>query len=288
MSRTDQQRFDEAIEYLKQIKPLLAADVKRKIGAKALEAGKEISLEGHGYALVGSQGQHMAVRALLLCQTAYLTEVYSGAAHVDTKKYFHYKLESTVRDAIGGYLRNAHATSKDLADAAERVKVLSPPCSLYTLARDNNLDLGNSPICYNAVKMWLFKVGFVSLRWLARNDVFNMSAYTANAILGDGTVRDEAEMWQIPAGHIFNFHQPANKWVCHWGVVIGHGDAIATNTQAAWLGAKVVFKAGGSEYGKFRLRDAYDVCKSKYAPDKVHINPITIRDIDPANVPNRC
>lgn len=270
----------------------LATDVHTKLQDRSEEAGTEISLEGLGYALFGAPDQHMAVRALLLCQKAYLPPQSLPGGNFDpsaTKKHYHDTSEDTVRNAIRCYLRRHNAVAKDLADAAQRVNVLKG-LNWYTFTRDDNLGLGATPVCYNAVKLWLFKAGFASIRWLVRNEVDNMMPHTANAVLGNGTVITVDQLPWLPAGRIFNFHDPNMQAVCHWGVSIGNGYAIATNTTQQWPGTeiKVHFKSGNSVCGKFLLNEAYVVCKLKYARNINAAMPITIRDIDPAQVPNLC
>lgn len=294
MPKTDQQRFDDAFRYLQAINGGLAADVKLKVGNEAA-AGKEISLEGGGFWHSGSDAQHNAIRALLLCQKAYLTPPYFKGFFINfakdtTKRYWHGKSEDAVKDAIRCYLP-AHGTLLGLVTAARTVNETSGTFDFYTLNRQSN-NLGANPICFSAVRMWLFKAGFVSIKWLASTG-FDLTANTANQILGDGRVIPLSQLGQIPAGHIFNFHAPQSKETCHWGLSIGGGRAIAANTTAQCLqSVRVNFSSGNSVYGEFALAESYDACKWKYArQDDLlrhrvmgELPEITIRDIDPTAV----
>jgi hypothetical protein len=296
MAKTDQQRFDDAHKYLAGIDKVLAADVKQQLSGRILEAGKDISLEGMGYGGSGSDAQHNAVRALILCQKAYLTPPYFKGFFIGfekdrTKRLWQGKPENAVKEAIICYLPKLGATPQALVAAAKMVNETSGNFDFYTLNRESK-NLGASPICFAAVRMWLFKAGFVSIKWLASTG-FDLTANSANRILGDGQIIPLSKINQIPAGHIFNFHAPQSKETCHWGLSIGNGLAIGANTHQQILQSlRVNFLTGNSFYGQFKLTESYDVCKWKYARDEEllrlkvmgELPEITIRDIDPTQV----
>lgn len=295
MAKTDQDRFDEAMTYLLGVDMALGTDVRQRIGSQT-EAGKDISLEGMGYGVSGSSAQHNAVRALILCQKAYLTPPYFKGFFINfakdtTKRFWKGKTETEVKDAIKCYLPMQNATLQGLVNAARMVNETSGNFDFYTLNRQSK-NLGSNPICFSAVRMWLFKAGFVSVKWLASTG-FDLTANSANRILGDGQIIPLSQIKQIPAGHIFNFHAPESKETCHWGLSIGNGRAIAANTtQQCLQSERVTFSPGSSVYGEFELAESYDACKWKYArPDDLlrqkvmgELPEITIRDIDPTLV----
>ena len=71
MSRSNLERYQQTVAYIKaNIDDGLGTDIGTIITDKK-KAGKEISLSGAGYNKVGTADQHMAVRALMLCQIAY-------------------------------------------------------------------------------------------------------------------------------------------------------------------------------------------------------------------------
>lgn len=299
MAKTDKQRYDAAIAYLKTVDNALGTEVDQLLTAqnRTDEAGRDISLEGFGYWASGNDNQHKAVRALLLCQKAYLTPPYFkgffiGYEKDKTKRHYKGKSEAAVKEAIKCYLPKPMPTHHDLVDAANTVNETTGNLDFYTLTRDAR-NLGANPICFAAVRMWLFKAGFVSLRWLA-SDGFDLTANSANRILGDGHTVGLDAIDTIPAGHVFNFHAARSKETCHWGLSLGGGIAVAANTSAQNLqSVQVNFITGNSFYGKFRLEESYDSCKWKYAlqddlaANKLNGTPIpaiTIRDIDPALV----
>ena len=284
MARTDQQRFDEAWTYLNGVSQPLANDVRSKIGtARVVEAGRESSLEGLGYWHSGSDTQHKAVRALILCQKAYLTKPFYAGQPIPfqpdtTKRFWHGKSEGAVRDAILSYIPKPGASLPGLVTAAKEANELSNMRNFFTMDRHSKNLGANFPVCFDAVRLWLFKAGFVSLAWFVSRG-FDLTANTANHMLGDGQTVSEDELDDIPAGHMFNFHAANDKTVCHWGLSLGNGLGIAANTTPAELNVEpVAFVTGGSTYGTFPLKDSYHVCEAKYRAA------VTIRDIDPSLV----
>jgi len=296
MAKTDQQRFDDAMKYLATVDQGLATEVKQLLVSRVLEAGKDISLEGMGYWSSGNDAQHNAVRALILCQKTFLTLPYFKGFFVGfekdkTKQFWRGKPESAAKEAIRCYLPKVGATHQSLINAAKMVNETTGNFDFYTLTRDSR-NLGANPICFSAVRLWLFKAGFVSIRWLASTG-FDLTANSANTILGNGQVIPLSKLNQIPPGHIFNFHAPESKETCHWGLSIGNGLALAANTHQQILQSQPVrFITGNSFYGQFLLSESYDVCKWKYARQEEllrfkvmgELPEITIRDIDPAVV----
>jgi hypothetical protein len=297
MAQADIDRFNDAMAYLQNVNGVLAADVQLKLATRVEETGKDISLGGFGYHYSGTADQHNAVRALLLCQKAYLTPphflgLWNGTFGKDTtKRHYNGKLEQAVQEAIKCYMPKLNPTLQDLVDAAKTVNQTSGGLDFYTLTRSVT-NLGDNPICFAAVRMWLFKAGFVSLRWYASAG-FGLLAHTANTILGDGRTVEFIKLKDIPAGHIFNFHAAKSKATCHWGLSLGGGLAIAANTTQQYLQSdEVQFITGNSFYGKFKLEESYDACRWKYAlvtdvalhKTTGYLPDIVIRDIDPTAV----
>ncbi len=282
MARTDQERFDQAFNYIKGCDAGLADDCRKKLGASQLVAGRNASLEGHSYWRSGSDAQHAAVRALIVLQTAYMNPIRLGSAEIAldvnvTKRYYHGKPESKLRDAIMSYVVKKNATHETLVQSALDVNEVGGDRQFLTLDRSSRALGVKVPVCFDAVRMWLFKAGFVSLRWFVTSG-FDLTANTANEMLGDGTVIGEDDLEKIPRGSMFNFHRDRTKTVCHWGLSLGGGQGIAANTTSA-AGDKVVhFTSGGTPYGQFPLRDSYEVCVQKYEGN------VTIRSIDPTAV----
>ena len=291
MSRTDTERFTEAVNYLRALSPALATDVVTNTPGRAAQLGASISLEGAGYWKSGTANQHSAVRALLLCHQVYLKPPYaktdlatSGDA---AKSSLRTKTEDQVKRAILCYLPTLNPTLEGFARAAEAIKKPNGDFVWETRTRDDQT-LGPNPVCFNAVKVWLFNAGFVSLRWLATKGML-IDAHRANSHLGDGQIIQKDQVKNIPRGQIFNFHVNNHKEVCHWGVSLGSGWAAGANTTpsaaAGGVTKSVNFRNGGnSVYGEFTLESSAEVCKLKYTPHGQPVQDITIRQIDPTAV----
>jgi hypothetical protein len=291
---TNTDRFHDSMRYLMTYFPILAMEVDEALRGNINDeaAGALISL--HGDHVAGSDDKRRALRALLLCQRAFLNGPYSAGADGGPFIYnnvprspiaeYRWSFESTVREAISCYQRRLHPTRHDLARDAEAIRAPQGGLTWETLRRSTT-PFPAMPVCFDALKMLLFKSGFVSIRWLARTGP-TMTAQTVNAILGQGVVVSEAALATMQPGYLFNFHRAGDMAVCHWGVSLGRGKAAGANTHAAWPGAPapVNFFSGDSRYGIFTMRSSYDVCRFKYGLHGQGRAEVTIRQIDPEAV----
>ena len=292
MARTAQQRYDGAIEYInKNIDSGLAKDIAKKITNKT-NAGNAISLSGGGFSFSGSQQHHWALRSLLLCQQAYLLgsgahnflKATQSTAGNTAKTFFKGKSEAQVKEAIKSYTVKKGLTREGLADVAKTTNGTDGDFVFATRTRSEN-SLGRNPVCFNAVRLWLFKAGFVSLRWLA-SEGYGLDANTCNTILGSGKEITPEQLPKMPKGYMFNFHAKKSPSTCHWGISLGDGYAVGSNTTAQENGgkAKVDFRNGNSIYGTFSLQSSYEVCRYKYKLVGESIGDVVIRQIDPTQV----
>ena len=292
MVRSGKERFDGAIDYIaKNIDRQLAQDIPRKI-TNTTAAGNAISLRGGGFWSSGTKDQHWALRSLLLSQQAYLLG--SGAhpflratqatAANTAKTYFKSKTEAQVQYAIKSYTAKRGITRESLADIAERTNGTEGDFEFATRTRSDN-SLGRNPVCFNAVRLWLFKAGYVSLRWLA-SEGYGLDANTCNSILGSGIEITREQLPRMPRGYMFNFHARKSPSTCHWGISLGGGYAAGSNTTAQENNGRtrVTFRSGNSVYGIFDLVSSYEVCRYKYKMVGEQIGDVVIRQIDPAQV----
>jgi len=287
-------RLHAAMRYLTRYSPQLAQDVDAALNGNITDeaAGALISL--HDDHVMGSDDKRLALRALLLCQRAFLNAPYSVGAGGAPFVYnnaprspigeYRWSFESTVRSALACYERRPNATRADLAAAAAALRAPQGGLTWETLRRDT-APFPAMPVCFDALKMLLFKAGFVSIAWLARTGP-TMTAQTVNAMLGNGVVVQPAALATMGAGYLFNFHRHDDQAVCHWGVSLGNGWAAGANTQANWPGAPaaVNFRSGDSHYGIFTMQSSYDVCRFKYGLHGQGPANVTIRRIDPTAV----
>lgn len=299
MSRNNKQRYDGALEYIRtNISQSLVNAIKLKV--KNLEAektlGGQISLSGKGYRNNGTKQQHWAVRALCMCQQVFLkapdiSEFVSANVSLDTtKEHYKGKDESLIKQAIRCYEVKDGATIEDLAKVAG-TEMLTTENTPYEKSLRTDKGMGTTaPVCFHAVRCWLYKTGFVSLRWMATTG-FSLTANNCNDILGSGEVISADEMQNIPVGYLFNFHSAEDPAVTHWGISLGNGIAAGSNTTAQELDyrndkalIKTQFNQGGTAYGVFTLASAYHVCSNKYQRDKTKWKDIVVRQINPRAV----
>lgn len=291
MARTDLERYTGAVQYIQNnVNRDLAQEIARKVGNKTA-AGAALSLKGGGFWRSGSDNQHWAVRGLMLCQHVFLKGVqanqFVSATQnlADTTRHFHGKSETVVKEAIKSYVADTAPSRNKLVTTATTTNATAGDFKFTTRLRTDQ-SMGANPICFNAVRLWLFNSGFVSLKWLA-SDGYLLDANTCNRILGDGTVIRPDQLATMPAGYMFNFHAAASKAVCHWGITLGNGWAAGSNTTSEARGAKapVNFRKGNSVYGEFELATSYEVCRYKYArPEDDPETATVIRQIDPTAV----
>jgi len=321
MARSDLERYNDTYKYLHTVSSELALHVDQQVASRNLskgELGRALSLKGiwskgHLY-----RGQHWAMRALMLCHAIYLTsgwarqrenirELKEGRVEITGFRYVDFPLlanidvptsiirnmsESQIKKMILGYVPVGGVSADDLAQAAESA-VEDGMVDFRTLTRDAPCKF-RTCICYDGVRLWLFKAGFVSIRWLTREGP-SLMAHTANEILGNGTVIGRDQLKRMPRGYIFNFHGGTvlgrdNKDVCHWGISLGGGLGAATNTTASendrgrTVAVNFIRGAGAGQYGVFRLKESYDVCALKYSGDRGCET--VIRQIDPQSIDN--
>ncbi len=317
MARSDLERYDDTYDFLMRMNPEVAQAVDQMVSQNAMSKGalgqalslKGIWSKGHLY-----KGQHQAMRALMLCQALFLTPPWArkeeftrisdgkggfdsvGGSYQDFNLVWQTDVatsnvrnmsEKEIKELISCYYARPNATADDLAVAAEgAVEETRNGPDYRTYTRNGPTPFGGMCVCYDGVRAWLYKAGFVSMRWMTHEGP-SLIARTSNQMLGDGEVISEDRLDRMPRGWIFNFHKGDsdrrnNKDVCHWGISLGQGIGAATNTTDEEEGKKVNFirGAGPAKYGVFRLRESYDVCKLKYGGTAV------IRQIDPHTVPN--
>jgi len=282
-SRTDTERYDQALAY---IKTNISADLGRQIELKSAgqkkKVGAALSLAWHGFKNTGSKSQHMALRSLLLCQNTLLDPKqyaypvgddkkaatnYLGKDCKNTIEFFKNKTEPTICKSIESYTRLPNVTLAKFAQAARDLTDMAGAFNLCSVSREQNTTFGGTTNCYGAVKIWLFKSGLCSLRWLLEEGN-KLDAYSCNQIIGDGDVVLERDINNIAEGKVFNIHDSVNPAICHWGVCLGGGRAAASNTTAGGMGKTgavfVDFESGNTSYGIFSLQSSVDVCKTTY------------------------
>ena len=294
MARTDQERYDQALAHIKTVNIALGNDVTTKVGGRAEAIGAELSLGGTAYWRRGSAEQHMAVRALLLCQIAYFRPPHANQDFASTmmlntlRDDFLGKAVPQVNTEIGYFTKSANASVNDLAAAAVRICDVAGNVDNFRRTRTDT-NVSNNPVCYHGVVSWLFGAGFISKRWLGKEGN-QMTAFKANEYLGLGTKVEEPDWHKIPKGHLWNIHRAnGDKSTSHWGVSLGDNKAAACNNTDESPTKKLVYDKGNTQYGTFNFRDICEVLNGheKYghqgtgAPTTINI---FVRRIDPGTM----
>ncbi|HEX2828622.1 MAG TPA: hypothetical protein VHP37_19870 [Burkholderiales bacterium] len=288
MARTDTERYDQALAYIRtHVSDALANDILLKTGGQKAKYGGLLSLAWYGFDKVGTKSQHMALRGLLLCQNAYLDiKKYEypvkdktatnmlGKKCKNTIEYFKNKAETDIREAIRSYTRLPDVSLGQFAQTARDIKDMAGDFQLRSITRAETGNWGGTTNCYGAVKIWLFKSGLCSLQWMLTEGE-QLNAYTCNQIIGDGDVVADDDIDDIPEGMVFNIHDSVTPAICHWGVSLGGGYAAASNTTAGGMSRNgpifVDFQSGNSSYGIFKLKSSVDVCRTIYKSGEVYL-----------------
>ncbi len=325
-SWTPQQRYADTKRYLEQVDGGLAAHVHQTLPTSTDAAGRALSLAGNPrYALFGSSTVGRAVRALRLLHLTYLGTNWArqtgGALGIPanlnsadgatlTMDFYLNKPEATVRDAIMAYVALTPGLSS-VADAAELVgngSPINPPFEKMTRAQN---PFPSGQVCFNCVYWWLFKSGFVSLRWILKKGMA-LGAENANTFLGNGTpiiLNADGSAPPIARGTILNWRgtEPDTRDICHWAVALGDGYAAgANNTLAGKIkgatkaddedvdvhfrhkGADRTLNHDDSKFGTFRIEDMCKVYSGvKTYSDSAGSSGYVLTGVDPIHIPNR-
>ncbi len=260
MSKTGQDRFNDCVAYIRlNIGDTLASDLVTTVGLQQAKVGDELSL-GTRWELPSSSQhdaktqQRRALRALLLCQRVYFSDfwpcmmgVVSAPANVNWLKsdwkdqscqFWGPKTEPEIRDGI----RVFTSTSDDpdnVADEASQGQPSAPDLRSLTMTRATFTGQPTAT-CYDAVMLWLFKAGLVSLRWLLKYRNANTrdtltEAFGPGILLWDdgqhGTFKNESRLPVVLKGHVVHICENADAWRGHWMVSTGTGGACGCNNN---------------------------------------------------------
>lgn len=186
MSKSNSTRLTETVNYLKGVDQALADEVSRLLqaagDARRDRVSEQISLSGQTPLFGGERAnntdtQRDALRALLLCQRVYLSNLWSphlgdlpfaGEGRIWPQysvQHWRFAPEQWIRDGIRMYTTMKYASKMTFANAA---RTRSEAADTYFTARrgGGNPPVGNS--CFDQVSHWLLHAGYVSLRWIAR------------------------------------------------------------------------------------------------------------------------
>lgn len=261
MSKSAQTRLDDSLGYIRdRIDADLAHQIGTLIGGKALDISKELNLGTRWdiFASAATQNAHTqqrhALRALLLCQRVYYSTLWPSLFNTVATRIAHDWLppdwkdlscrhwanrsEAEICEGLRTFVATAHNPTY-AANAALGWRPCTPGFPPYlTATRANFGGERLTSTCYDAVMLWLFKSGLVSLRWLLKHRGAN-TLETLTEAFGQGTT-----IWQgpfsaqnslpaVPRGyvvHIFENTTPG-AWRGHWMISLGNGRAAGVNNN---------------------------------------------------------
>lgn len=257
--KTGQSRLDDAIAYIStQVSQELANHVSMTVRAGNMTAiGKELSLgartDGADDPAFGANTQQrQALRALLLCQRVYFSDLWwqdtyaNGTTAPNNTLPVNWKAQSLhhwrnlpefkIKDGIRVFAttNRSYATLAAAADG----KPASPTLPSLSVTRLTQPFPGLIS-CYGAVMTWLVRSGIASVRWYGKWGGASTKA-TLTAAFGAGqpvigpdqTFGPNDAFPAVPLGHIVHlFCDYGNRWNGHWLVSNGDGTASGCNND---------------------------------------------------------
>jgi len=241
-SKTPEDRIDDAIKYIGTLDPQLSNEIENRVkGNTAITIGRDISLGLFAKRI--DKDRRIALRALLLCQRYYLSNLWSPTIQLDNlwkaTSIDHWK--SRQRSAIDRAILLFTATSNNatsLADVAETAG--GPPNGHhvnYRLSRDERFNIG-SGTCYVAMMVWLLKSGLVSYQWYLSNTSVTNIAGLKNKFGTPQQIWNPAQQFTminqlppVPRGYIVYINYREEISFGHWMVSLGNGMAAGCNNN---------------------------------------------------------
>jgi len=290
MIKTAAARWTETINYLNNAFPSATPKIGNHINT--IVTGNRRDAISNEIALGSAKGVHKnttankpardALRALLLCQRVYFSELWAKRTFVGgttalssylapiwkTQSLANWGMQSeaNIRSAIGMFAPDPSATAEDVSDVAKTGAPTGTPPEIagnLTLSRNHFPLSGANETCYRGVLAWLLKSGVISFRWFMQNS--GPTGETAlNELFGDGDevwprgtpFTDQSVLPTIPKGfilHMWMEESGAGGWNGHWVISNGDGTICGVNNGEVNTKDEVVIKAY-TNTGKLRTQ----------------------------------
>ncbi|MGD9563229.1 MAG: hypothetical protein AB7F88_13585 [Pyrinomonadaceae bacterium] len=221
----------------------------------------------------GSDDKRHAMRALLLCQRVYYSDLWAKrtwdlttyvndtmslnpAWKKDSLSHWGNKGEHDIVQGIAMFAPVAGASRQDLVTTAKA----GPPNGEkkdflpgnLTLSRSDLMAKGAADTCYNGVTAWLLKSGIVSMRWFMRDSAPN-GQNACDRLFGTGEVvwppdqpfRDDSVLPAVGAGYIVHMwleDSGPGGWNGHWVISNGDGTICGVNNGEVKTTEETVLK----------------------------------------------
>ncbi len=199
--------------------------------------------------------KRQALRALLLCQRVYFSDLWAqnimmggvvvphnylaNMGNWKAQSVNHWQNQPTqqIEEAILSFC----PTTADIGAAAVAAAGGAPHAGGFpslTFTR-NTMPFPGLTSCYGAVMTWLFQSGLVSYRWFLKNinandQVTLEAAFGLGQTIWDGTARfmDTDELPNIPRGYVVHLYvDNPQRWNGHWLVSLGNGQGAGCNND---------------------------------------------------------
>ena len=248
-TKTGRTRLEEGLAYLRDTGwgAGLANEVAALVGHNQEDVGNALSLGSRwdiGLSQTVSQ-KRRALRALLLCQRVYFSDLWPTLAgtparrqtfnwlgdgadwKTDSLSHWHRKTEQQICEGIQAFV----STTSDANLLARVARAGSPGeirMSCLTQTRTGPFEPADVMACWDAIMAWTFKSGLTSLRWYRKHSSAN-SQQTLEAAFGVGKViwdgskgrfTEASELPPISAGMIVHIYDQ-RRWNGHW--IISNG-----------------------------------------------------------------
>lgn len=257
MTKTAQERINDTLDYIRQqVSPGLALEMNGLIGANAGPISEEISLGARFTALQSATTtttetqQRRALRALMLCQRIYFSDLWPCLTGImatptainrlptnwaeQSRSFWENKSEAEIRSALQMYV--ATTDNPDMVANAAVAGQPSVPNGVFLTQTRASFSGGAVGTCYDAVMVWLFKSGLVSLRWLLKHRSANTEqslndAFGRGVEILNGNFTDADDFPNVPRGHIVHIYENPSAWRGHWMISAGGGRAAGCNNN---------------------------------------------------------
>ncbi|MEN0054355.1 MAG: hypothetical protein AAGC65_11830 [Mucilaginibacter sp.] len=242
-NKEPEERIDDAVSYIKQVDKQLGLAVEKAMTSdRTRVVSKDISLGLFAKRI--DKDRRGALRALLLCQRYYISNLYTRTNMLDSNWHTisvdHWK--SRNKNAIDNGIRVFTAPCDNAAELAEVAENAGgPPTSNnhrdYKLNRDERFTIG-SGTCYMAVMAWLLKSGLVSYPWYLKSTAISSISDLKTKLGTPQQIWTSAQPFTsgsqlppVPRGYIVYINYKEEFGYGHWLVSLGNGLAAGCNND---------------------------------------------------------
>jgi hypothetical protein len=267
--------------------------IKGKSNLNKSTIGAEISL-GESGKMVFTKDQRQALRALLLCQRYFLSNLGSPNLQLENNwnrtsiNYWKFKNKGSIDEGIQIY-RSTSSNPDRLATVARDARI-APDLnggSLLKISRHESLNNFGNGICYLAIMIWLLKSGLVSLPWYLSvkpastiDELKNI--FSTPIILWDNNqvFTQNTQLASVPPpGYIVYINNEREMRNGHWMVSVGSGYAVGCNNSA-------IAGAIGIYDNHVSIKDEFLLGFNNQALEGIHARGVAYM-FNPAGIPNR-